>query len=510
MKVLSYSSVVEGLRPLVGGNGWDYCILWKLSQDQRFLEWMGCCCSGTEASIANGGGLFSGDETFQKSPCRDLMLQHPRTRACDALSEFPSSIPLDSSLGIYAQVLMSNQPTWQTLHDAVGAKTRVLVPIAGGLVELLVSKQVAENQQMTDFIMSQCNGSIYDHPTAGNFLDDQSFQWEASAGGQSQPYASPMNIFDQLQLDAAATMDSTGYGQQAGLTSVHQQKESAPAEKESVKHEGGSARGDSGTEGSEDDEEGRAVGKNGKRHHAKNLVAERKRRKKLNDRLYALRALVPKITKMDRASILGDAIEYVMELQKQVKDLQDELENESNPDDTDSKQIESNYDNVETGNRNGMINYNLMELEESLNATSTRNAKTVDQSNNEEKGNQMEPQVEVKQLEANDFYLKVFCEHKVGGFARLMEAMSSLGLEVTNASVTTLQSLVLNVFRVQKRDNETMQVDQVRDSLLELTRGPIRGWPEPGHTTENRGGDCHHDNGHHLHHHQLHYVHQQP
>lgn len=47
-----------------------------------------------------------------------------------------------------------------------------------------------------------------------------------------------------------------------------------------------------------DDDDDKGGARSSRRHLSKNLVAERKRRKKLNERLYSLRALVPKITKV--------------------------------------------------------------------------------------------------------------------------------------------------------------------------------------------------------------------
>ncbi|OMO87182.1 hypothetical protein COLO4_20756 [Corchorus olitorius] len=58
---------------------------------------------------------------------------------------------------------------------------------------------------------------------------------------------------------------------------------------------------------------------------SKNIVSKRNRRKKLNERLFALRVVVPNIIKMDKASIIKDVIDYIQELHEQESRIQAEM-----------------------------------------------------------------------------------------------------------------------------------------------------------------------------------------
>ncbi|KAJ4829943.1 hypothetical protein Tsubulata_047816 [Turnera subulata] len=58
-------------------------------------------------------------------------------------------------------------------------------------------------------------------------------------------------------------------------------------------------------------------------HSQDHIEAERKRREKLSQRFIALSAVIPGLKKMDKASVLGDAIKYVKQLQERVKTLEE-------------------------------------------------------------------------------------------------------------------------------------------------------------------------------------------
>nr|XP_043611894.1 transcription factor FER-LIKE IRON DEFICIENCY-INDUCED TRANSCRIPTION FACTOR-like [Erigeron canadensis] len=73
------------------------------------------------------------------------------------------------------------------------------------------------------------------------------------------------------------------------------------------------------------DTRGRKKGGGAKGDRTRTLISERKRRSGMKEKLYALRSLVPNITKMDKASIVGDAARYIQDLQAQARNLRVEI-----------------------------------------------------------------------------------------------------------------------------------------------------------------------------------------
>ncbi|KAA3459632.1 transcription factor MYC3-like [Gossypium australe] len=58
------------------------------------------------------------------------------------------------------------------------------------------------------------------------------------------------------------------------------------------------------------------------------VEAERQRREKLNHRFYALRAVVPNVSRMDKASLLSDAVSYINELKAKIEELESQRQRE--------------------------------------------------------------------------------------------------------------------------------------------------------------------------------------
>ncbi|PPD81217.1 hypothetical protein GOBAR_DD21849 [Gossypium barbadense] len=59
-------------------------------------------------------------------------------------------------------------------------------------------------------------------------------------------------------------------------------------------------------------------------HAQDHVIAERKRREKLSQRFISLSALIPGLKKTDKASVLGDAIKYMKQLQEEVATLEEQ------------------------------------------------------------------------------------------------------------------------------------------------------------------------------------------
>ncbi|CAK8542728.1 unnamed protein product [Lathyrus sativus] len=191
-------------------------------------------------------------------------------------------------------------------------------------------------------------------------------------------------------------------------------------------------------------------GKKKKGLPAKNLMAERRRRKKLNDRLYMLRSVVPKISKMDRASILGDAVDYLKELLQRINNLHNELE--STPPGSLLQPSASASFHPLTPTPPTLP----CRVKEDLYPNDLLSPKN------------QSPKVEVRVREGRAVNIHMFCTRRPGLLLSTMRALDNLGLDVQQAVISCFNGFALDVFRAEQcREGQDIPPEQIKAVLLD-------------------------------------------
>ncbi|KAK7317784.1 hypothetical protein RJT34_02306 [Clitoria ternatea] len=180
---------------------------------------------------------------------------------------------------------------------------------------------------------------------------------------------------------------------------------------------------------------------NGREEPLNHVEAERQRREKLNQRFYALRAVVPNVSKMDKASLLGDAISYINELKLKLQGLESEKGDLV-------KQLDSTKKELELASKNQTPQPPPHKEAEKLATAAT---KLIDL------------EIDVK-IMGWDAMIRIQCSKKNHPAARLMTALKDLDLDVNHASVSVVNDLMIQQATV-KMGNQFYTQEQLLSAL---------------------------------------------
>ncbi|XP_050373495.1 transcription factor bHLH18-like [Argentina anserina] len=174
-------------------------------------------------------------------------------------------------------------------------------------------------------------------------------------------------------------------------------------------------------------------------HAQDHIMAERKRREKLSQRFIALSAIVPGLKKMDKASVLGDAIKYVKQLQESIKVLEEQ---------TKIKTMES------------VVFVKKSQLVSSDDDTSSCN-ENFDGCSSDEPLPQIEARVSEK-----DVLIRIHCENQKGYVVKILSEIENFQLSVVNSSVLAFGKSTLDITIIAQMDDEfNMTVTDLAKSL---------------------------------------------
>lgn len=183
---------------------------------------------------------------------------------------------------------------------------------------------------------------------------------------------------------------------------------------------------------------------------SKNLHSERKRRKKLNDTLYTLRSVVPKISKMDKESIIGDAISHVLDLQKKMQEIEGEIKGlcSSNKGD----------DDTDTDTKKPLTKPNLEKR-----CTESSDAKKSAHKFKHGKASETKFVEICKAGKDGMYHVRMECNRDAGVLVDLTRALESVPLEIVNSNMCRFHQAVHCTFYVRSLKN--VGADELEDII---------------------------------------------
>ncbi|KAG6646903.1 hypothetical protein I3843_07G040100 [Carya illinoinensis] len=154
------------------------------------------------------------------------------------------------------------------------------------------------------------------------------------------------------------------------------------------------------------------------------IMAERKRRETLSQRFIALSAIVPGLKKMDKASVLGDSIKYVKELQERVILLEEQ---------TKKRTVES------------VVFVKKSQL------SADDETSSCDE-NFEGRSDEALPEIEAR-ISDKDVLIRIHCEKNRGVVVKILGEIEKLHLSVVNSSVLPFGNSTLDITVIAQMDN---------------------------------------------------------
>lgn len=365
--------VQQGLCQLVENSNWNYAIFWRVVSSKSggsALIWGDGHCrnpkdAGAADKITSEDGNFEGCEKKEQvkkqvleklHACFSWSDEHNYAKKLGGVSDLDMFyltsmyyiFQLDSLCGpgesyksgktIWASDASNCSHHYQSrsfLARVAGFQTVVFVPVNSGVVELGNFKSTPEEQSVTEMVKNIFGVGVSSSSQQTAKAFPKIFGHELSLGGTKSQSVN-INFSPKVEDDPAfpsESFDLQGIGSSNGPSEAGEIKLFPQLNQMIVGGFNAQTRV-SGLDLPKDDaspqpderkprKRGRKPA-NGREEPLNHVEAERQRREKLNQRFYALRAVVPNISKMDKASLLGDAITYITDLQTKIRVLETE------------------------------------------------------------------------------------------------------------------------------------------------------------------------------------------